>query len=57
MFYSLYFSIQQQSREHFNLLDLLSRNFNNFVTLANTKSRMPEHNADALEHVGVLAIY
>jgi len=33
-FYTLYFTVQQRSREHFNLLILLSCNFDNFVTLA-----------------------
>jgi len=33
-FYRLYFITQQRSRDHFNLLLLLSCNFKNFVTLA-----------------------
>ena len=36
-FYRLHFIIQQQSSEHFNLLILLSCNFNNFVTLTKHK--------------------
>ena len=57
MFYVLYFIIQQRRSEHFNLLILLSCNFNNFVTLASTRLRPPEDDADALKHVGVLTIY
>ena len=53
----LYFITQQRSSEHFNLLFLSSYNFNNFVTLASTRLRLPEDDADALKHVGVLTIY
>ena len=49
--------IQQRSHEHFNLLILLSCNFNNFVTLASRRLRLPEDDADALKHIGVLTIY
>ena len=31
-------------------------NLNNFVTLASTRLRLPEYDADALKHVGVLMI-
>jgi len=41
MFYRLYFIIQQRSREHFNLLIVLSCTFNNFVTLAKYKFQTP----------------
>ena len=44
----------------FYLLLLLSCNFNsfnNFVTLASTRLRLPEDNADASQHVGVLMIH
>jgi hypothetical protein len=54
------FIIQQRSCDHFNLLLLLScnfNNFNNFVTLASTSFRTPEDDADALKHVGVLTIH
>ena len=37
----MYFIIQQQSREHFNLLILLSSNFNNFVTLTKRNVKTP----------------
>jgi hypothetical protein len=37
----LYFIVQQRSRGHFNLLILLSCNFNNFVTLTKHKFRTP----------------
>jgi hypothetical protein len=47
----------QRSRKHFNLLILLSCNFNNFVTLASTSLRPPENDADALKHVAVLTIH
>jgi len=40
-FYRFYFFIQQKTREHFNLLILLSSNFNNFVTLAKHKFKTP----------------
>jgi len=40
-FYRLYFIIQQQSHEHFNLLILLSYNFNNFVTLEKHNIKTP----------------
>jgi len=46
--------------EYFNLLLLLGgnfNNFNNFVTLASTRLRLPENDPDALKHVGVLMIY
>jgi hypothetical protein len=36
---------------------LLICNFNNFVTLAITRLRLPEEDADALKHVAVLTIY
>ena len=54
------FIIQQRSSEHFNLPLLLSCNFNNFnhfVTLASTRLRFPEDDADVSNHVGVLTIY
>jgi len=54
---SIDFIIKQ--RPHFTLLLLLSCNFNNvnnFVTLAGTRLRLPEDDADALKHVGVLTI-
>jgi hypothetical protein len=47
-------------RSHFTLLLLSSfnfNNFNNFVTLASTRLRLPEDDADALKHVGLLTIY
>jgi len=31
--------------------------FNKFVTLASTMLRLPEVDADALKHVGVLTVY
>jgi len=31
-------------------------NLNNFVTLASTRLRLPEYDADAVKHVGVLTI-
>ena len=34
-----------------------SNNSNNFVTLANTRLRFPEEEADALKHVAVLTVY
>ena len=43
--------------EHFNLLNLLSCNFNNCVTLASTRLRLPEDDADTLKHVAVLTVY
>jgi len=54
------FSIQKRSHEHFYLLILFSckfDNFNNFVTLASTRVRLPEDDAYASKHVGVLTIY
>ena len=44
------FIIQQRSREHFNLLILVScsfSNFNSFVTLGSTSLRPPEDDAAA----------
>jgi len=35
------FIIQQRSRENFNILILLSYNFNNFITLAKYKVNTP----------------
>jgi len=35
----MHFIIHQRSREHFNLLILLSCNFHNFVTLAKRKGK------------------
>jgi hypothetical protein len=32
-------------------------NFNDFVTLASTRLRLPEDDADSLKYVGVLMIY
>jgi len=52
--------IQQRLLKHFNLLLSLSCNFNNlnnFFTLASTRLILPEDDADASKHVGVLAIY
>ena len=54
MFYRLYFIIPQRSRDHFNLLTLLSNNFNELQQ--STRLRFPEDDADALKHVGVLMI-
>ena len=51
------FITQQRSREYFNLLFLLSCNFNNFVTVASTRLRRSEGDADALKHVAALTIY
>jgi hypothetical protein len=56
MFYRLYFIIQQRSHEHFNLVILLSCNFNNFVTLAKNLVKTLD-DADALKHVAVLTVY
>jgi hypothetical protein len=39
------------------LLSCNINNFNNFVTLASTMLRLPEDDADAYKHVGVLMIY
>jgi hypothetical protein len=52
--------MQQRSLEHFNLLYLLSCNFNkynNFVTLTSTRLRLTEDDADASKHVAVFTIY
>ena len=35
----------------------VSSNFNKFITLASTRLRLPEDDADALKHVGILTIY
>ena len=40
-FYTLYFMVQHRSREHFNVLNLLSCNFNNSVTSAKHKVKTP----------------
>ena len=34
-----------------------ANNFNNFLTLASTRLRLPEDDTDALNHVGVLTMY
>jgi hypothetical protein len=52
--------MQQRSREHFNLLRLLGCNFNNFnnlITSASTRLKLPEDHADASKHVAVLMAY
>ena len=59
-FCRLYVIIQHRSREHFNLLILLSCNFNNlnnFVTLSSTSLRLPEDDADSSKHVAVLMVF
>jgi len=39
------------------LLSLNCNNFDNFVTLASTRLRLPEDNTDASKHVEILMMY
>jgi hypothetical protein len=49
--------MQQRSREHFNVLLLLSSKFNSFVTLKSRSINLPEDDADASKHVAVITMY